>query len=92
MRPATKRFYESIKNRSSVTDRDLISFFAYFLTFEQKEEVATAKMIRNCFTNCDLNVPPRLSAYLSEGLNGPNKRYIKTTQGYRLHRNFSDYL
>ncbi|YBV97007.1 hypothetical protein M1D80_08920 [Phyllobacteriaceae bacterium JZ32] len=92
MKPAVTRFYESIDGRAGANDRDLTSFFVYFLTVEQGKEAATAKSLTECFTACDLNVPARLSAYLSEGLKGAIKRYIKTPSGYRLHRTFSDTL
>lgn len=92
MKPAAIRFYDAIDDRGSANDRDLTSFFAYFLTIEQGEEAVTAKSIGECFVVCDLGVPSRLAAYLSEGLKGPVKRYIKTPTGYRLHRTFSDKL
>lgn len=92
MKPAVTRFYEGITDRASANDRDLTSFFVYFLTIEQGEDAATAKSLSQCFNICDLNVPSRLSAYLSEGLKGAIKRYIKTASGYRLHRTFSDTL
>lgn len=92
MRPAVTRFYESITDRASVADRDLTSFFVYFLTVEQGEEAVTAKSVAQCFSTCDLAVPTRLSAYLSEGLKAKPQRYVKTPSGYRLHRVFSDTL
>ncbi|RAX39830.1 hypothetical protein [Rhizobium tropici] len=92
MKPAVIRFYEGIADRASANDRDLTSFFVYFLTVEQGADTATAKSLTQCFTICDLHVPSRLSAYLSEGLKGSAKRYIKTPAGYRLQRTFCDTL
>lgn len=92
MRPAVTRFYEGILDRASANDRDLTSFFTYFLTVEQGEEAVTAKSLTLCFIACDLKVPTRLSAYLSEGLKANPKRYIRTPSGYRLHRTFGDTL
>jgi hypothetical protein len=92
MKPAVSRFYESIANRGSASDRDLTSFFVYFLPVEQGQEAATAKAIAQCFMACDLNVPSRLARFLSEGLNETVQRYIKRPSGYRLHRTFGDSL
>ncbi len=92
MKPAASRFFESISDRTAVNDRDLTSFFVYYLTVEQGQEAATAKLIAECFSSCDLAIPARLSAYLSEGVKSKPTRYVKVASGYRLHRHFGDTL
>ncbi|PBB39577.1 MULTISPECIES: hypothetical protein [unclassified Mesorhizobium] len=87
------RFYEAIEDRASLTDSELVSYFLYFLTVEQGDTAASAKAINECFAVCDLRVPGRTAAYLSEGTRGRGAKYVKAPSGgYRLHRKLSETL
>jgi hypothetical protein len=80
------RFYRAIPNAKECTDRDLVSCFIYHLTIEQGAQSATVQAIMRCFVDCDLPVPKRLRQFLSEGISKAQSRYIKTSDGYRLHK------
>lgn len=79
------RFYESISDNGTLSDREMVACFVYYLT-EEKGLVATATSINACFTEADLRPPKRTAAYLSEGLNSKTPLFVKTDRGYKLHR------
>ncbi len=85
--PAALRFYRAIQSVDRLSQKELIAYFAYFLTIEQGAESASAKDIEKCFKSCDLPVPARVAKILSEGLKGAYPSYVKDDKiGYRLHR------
>jgi hypothetical protein len=85
------RFFEAIEGRDLLSDRELTAYFLYLVTVEQGQQAATAKDINDCFSTCDLKVPSRTAAYLSEGTKSKPPLYVKVPRGgYRLHRVKSD--
>ncbi|MFC4353322.1 hypothetical protein ACFOW6_17370 [Fodinicurvata halophila] len=92
MNSRAERFYNSITERDTLLQRDQIDMFAYFLQIEEEYSVLSLKDIRECFELCDLSVPARLSAHLSEGAKGKSPRYIKTKNGYRLEKSYRECL
>jgi len=86
MSDATNRFYGKIKQANNKHDKELIELFGYFLSIECGNNSFTTKMINGCFEACDLKVPSRTSAYLSEGTKTRPPIYIKVESGYKLHR------
>jgi hypothetical protein len=85
------RFYEAIPNREQLSDGELVSYFLYFLTVEQGNSAAGPKALNECFAACDLRIPARTAAYLSEGSKGRSAKYVKASKGaYRLHRSTSN--
>lgn len=90
---AALRFYEAIADRDKLSDRELVLCFVYHLTIEQGQQATGTKAVNECFTACDLKIPTRTAAYLSEGTKGRTPSYIKVANGgYRLHRSVSDKL
>ncbi len=84
------RFYNSIDDAASLTDKDLVGFFVYYLTLEASEDSASAKMVDDCFTACDLTPPVRTAAHLSEGVR--TNRFVKADRGYKLNRHYREEL
>ena len=84
------RFYNSIEDAASLTDKDLVGFFVYYLTIEAGEDSASAKMVNDCFIACDLTPPARTAAHLSEGVG--SHRFVKAAPGYKLHRHYREEL
>lgn len=87
---SASRFFNAVPNASSESERNVVSYFLYYLTVEQGAQEATAPDIARCFSECDLAVPKRLSSYLSEGATARPPRYIRARNGYRLQRHFAD--
>lgn len=82
---AVNRFYNSIENVEDVTQKDLVSFFFYFLTEEIGQDSVKAKDINECFSKCHLDPPTRTATYLSEGYKVKPKRFLKAGNGvYKL--------
>jgi hypothetical protein len=92
MSNAVNRFYSGIKDVHALKSTDLVDYFAYFLTLESGESVATTTAIDNCFRACDLSPPKNTSAYLSKHLNGKSVKFVKVPGGYRLQRAYKDQL
>ena len=92
MKEAVNRFYRSIEDAEHLSQTSLIELFVYFLTVEIAEMAATQRLIDSCFENCELAVPVRTSARLSEGLRTNPPRFIKVEGGYRLERRARDAL
>lgn len=89
MNDATNQFYNSIENIEKVSQRDLVSFFVYFLTVKLAQKMATSKNIKKCFSDCDLEPPARTATYLWEGNNSKPKKFLKVDDGgYKLERNY----
>lgn len=86
------RFFNAIPNAAEQPDREITSFFVYYLSAEQGLPDVTTELVGKCFTDCDLSVPKRLRSYLSEGVTQRPQRYTRTSAGYRLQRHFSDAL
>jgi hypothetical protein len=82
------RFYRAIKDIDKLSDKEVVGYFAYYVTAERGDAVASTEAIKACFGECDLAPPPRTAVYLSEGLN--EKRYIKVDGGYKLHRDYKE--
>jgi hypothetical protein len=90
MSTAINRFYNAIEDAKSLQPTQLVGYFAYFLTMENDEAVATTTAINNCFRDCDLAPPKNTSAYLSKGLRGAKAKFVKVAGGYRLQRIYRD--
>jgi hypothetical protein len=82
MNSPARRFYDRA-NSLLANQSDLPDFFAYHLTVEMAEPVATVKAVRDCYEACDMAAPTWLASHFSNGLNKP-RRYIKLNGGYRL--------
>ena len=78
-----ERFYTRAKEYVA-KEADLVDLFIYYLCEEEGERHATALTLANCFAKCDLPMPRRLAAHLSEGLKSMPRRLVKTDGGYRL--------
>jgi hypothetical protein len=90
MTEGTDRFYGALPNAANISDRGLVEWFVYFITVELGKEAARVKSVNGCFATCDLAVPSRTAAYLSEGV--ANGRLIKVSGGYKLHRHIRSQL
>jgi hypothetical protein len=90
MSAAINRFYNAIKNAKDLKPTELVGYFAYFLTIESDESIASTSAIDECFRACDLSPPKNTSAYLSKSLSGKNARFVKVPGGYRLQRAYRD--
>jgi hypothetical protein len=90
VRTGVNRFYNSIENAAQLTDKEAVGFFLYYLTVEMGAEASGAIAIDQCFKECDLAVPARTSAYLSEGTAAG--RYVKADRGYKLQRHYREEL
>lgn len=86
------RFYNSIEDVAELSQAALIDLFVYYATVEAGETGVSAQGIRACFESCDLSVPARIAAHLSEGAKSKPPKFIKSNNGYRLERNFRDML
>jgi hypothetical protein len=82
------RFYNAIEGAQKLEPKDLVGFFAYYLTVEAGEDSATANAIEKCFNDCDLTPPSRIPAYLSEGVTA--KIFVKAKRGYKLQRHYRE--
>jgi uncharacterized protein YbcI len=92
MTAAINRFYNSIKEAAGASDRELVSFFGYYLTVEAGQEAFTAKAINQCFNDVNLSPPSRTAQYLSEGAAKAKKLFVKHAEGYQLQRHHRDEL
>lgn len=92
MSNAINRFYRGIKDAHALKPTDLVGYFAYFLTVDSGEAVATTAAIEDCFRACDLSPPKNTSAYFSNQLNGKAAKFVKAKGGYRLQRAYKDQL
>lgn len=92
MSDAINRFYNSINEAEIQSQSNLVELFLYYLTVELGQDSATAKEITDCFVACDLKSPKNVGARLSEGLNGKQSKYIKSSRGYKLQRHMREYL
>jgi hypothetical protein len=90
MSASVNRFYNAIKEATSLKPTELVGYFAYFLTMENEESVATTAAIDEYFRSCDLSPPKNTSAYLSGALVGKNAKFVKVAGGYRLQRGYRD--
>lgn len=86
MSDSANRFYNSITNARELSQAELIEMFAYHLTAELGDEIATAREINACFKACDLPQPANTSARLADGASKKPPIYIKVGGGYKLHR------
>ncbi|TWI93336.1 hypothetical protein JM93_00892 [Roseibium hamelinense] len=92
MTDAVNRFYNSIKSANVQSQASLIEMFVYFLTVELDRNVATAREVDQCFTDCDLTPPRATASRLSEGLKTKPQKYVKTGDGYKLQRHMREAL
>ena len=92
MKEAVNRFYGAIDDAQNLSQSSLVELFVYFVTIELGESAATARLINDCFTHCELKVPGGTSARLWEGLKTRPPRYVKVNDGYRLQRHARDAL
>jgi hypothetical protein len=92
MTAATNRFFNSIQDAQAMPTTQLVGYFAYFLTVESDEAVATTAAIDECFRECDLTPLKNTSAYLSKSLKGKSAKFVKVAGGYRLQRAYRDEL
>ena len=92
MSATVNRFYNAIKDAKSLKPTELVDYFAYFLTMENDEAIASTAAIEDCFRACDLVPPKNTSAYLSNALKGENAKFVKVAGGYRLQRTYRDAL
>src|SRR2546428_220927 len=83
MSKTTERFYRRAK-RALTKEADLLDFFVYHLTIDLEQPAATVQMVKNCYSACDLAVPSWLASSFSNGLKSNPRRFIKTSNGYRL--------
>jgi hypothetical protein len=90
MSEGASRFYNSIKDAVTLEQKELVGLFAYYLTVEAGENVATSKSIDGCFTACDITPPSRTAQYLSEGV--ASKNFVKADRGYKLQRHYRETL
>jgi hypothetical protein len=90
MSEGPNRFYNSLNDAASLSERDLVGYFLYYLTLEAGQEFGTATAINECFIACDLTPPTRTARYLSEGVQ--TKKYVKAIRGYKLQRHHRDEL
>ena len=83
MSKTTERFYQRAK-RVLTKETDLPDFFVYHLTIDVEQPAATVQMVRDCYSACDLAIPSWLASHFSNGLKSSPRRFIKSTNGYRL--------
>lgn len=84
------RFYNAIEDVSDLRASDLIGYFTYYLTVEAADDVATPSAVNKCFQECDLPIPGNTSAHFSRNLRGSPPKFVKVSNGYRLHRSYRD--
>lgn len=87
---AADRFYKAIDNASDLRSSDLIGYFTYYLTVEAADAAATPAAVNRCFQECDLPMPANTSAHFSKNLRGTRPKFVKVSNGYRLHRSYRD--
>lgn len=92
MTSPAERFYNSVRSVDSFTQARLIDLFAYFVQEELGQPSVSAWDVRAAFEACDLPVPGRISAHLSERSKGRSPSYIKLSDGYRLARQLKEEL
>ena len=78
-----ERFYQRAR-RVLTKDTDVPDFFVYHLTIDLEHRSATVQMVRDCYSACDLSIPSWLAPHLSKGLKSSPRRFVKSTDGYRL--------
>jgi hypothetical protein len=66
MSEAASRFYNAIKDAVTLEQKELVGLFAYYLTVEAGENVATSKSIDGCFTACDVAPPSRTAQIVTD--------------------------
>lgn len=87
MKDRLEAFALKIPEMASKAASELISYFVYFLTVVQEEEVATAAGIAECFAVLRVPAYSNISAFLSRhSVAGSSKRFIKAKGGYQLAR------
>ena len=92
MTDAINRFYNTVEGAGGLKQSTLLGIFVYYLTIEQGEDAVTPTQINECFLACELTPPTNTAARLSEGLKTKPPKFIKTADGYRLHRNLREVL
>lgn len=92
MKLSVERFYRTVPDGESISNRERIEFFAYFLEAEQGLPSFTSKQIETCFDECALRKPSNVPQTLSRGTSERPPLYIKAPSGYRLERHFRDSL
>ena len=70
MTSPAERFYKSIKTVSALNQAKMIDLFAYFVQEELGNSSISPLDIKNVFEACDLTVPARIAAHLSERSKG----------------------
>lgn len=86
-------FFARVPDKDSLSDLRLIEIFIYFLTVDRGHSEAKTAEIRQCFVDCDLTLPTRLSQHLSEKSKKSTRippKFIKTDSGYRIVRNLKE--
>ena len=76
-------FYDSINPDGNNTDQENVDYFVYYLTEIAGQQEARKSEIQKCFEDCDLAVPTRLAAYLSEGLGTSTSKRKKSTENLK---------
>ena len=92
MTDAVNRFYNSIKDSTSLSETTSVELFVYYHTVELGQDRATAKQVKDCFSACDLGEARNVSALLSGGLKGKPPKYVKANGGYKLQRHMREKL
>jgi hypothetical protein len=92
MNNGVNRFYSSINGAAIFKDFELVDLFVYYLTVENAAPAAAVTQIGECFKDCDLTPPARLAPYLSEGLKSKPQKFVKANGGYKLQRNYRDFV
>jgi Protein of unknown function (Hypoth_ymh) len=91
MKTSAQRFYERIKSKIS-KEADLANFFTYHLTIELGRKSVTVSAVKSCYEECDLLAPSWLASHFSAGLRSKPRRFIKSSDGYRLEAKLRDHL
>lgn len=86
------RFYRRIEEPERLGHAALVGLFAYYLTVELGQEIATVSEVRQCYIDCDLTPSTRLSSYFSEGLKSRPQKFVKSGAGYKLQRHYREEL
>jgi hypothetical protein len=79
-------FYEKIPDSGALAKSQLVDYFIYFLTVEEKRAVASITEIERCFVHCHIPKLARIVAYLRESSGGKKPHLMRREGGYVLSR------
>lgn len=87
MKEQLEAFALQIPEIQSKSAADLISYFVYFLTVVQGEELATPAGVARCFEILRIPAYSNISSYLSKhSARGKAQKFLKQKAGYQLSR------